>query len=68
MKFEQFVFDPWEHLDALATLVVPREQEFAALKNPPGTAFDSPDSSRQALSALHQSWIKAAGGFVKGKT
>lgn len=66
MKFEQFIFDPWEYLDKLAVLEVPREEEFAALKNPPGSTSDSPDTSRVALSNLHKRWIETAGGTVKG--
>jgi len=65
VKFEQFIFDPWEYLDTLGVLEVAREEEFAALKNPPGTSSDSPDTSRVALSELHKKWIIAAGGIVK---
>jgi UDP-N-acetylglucosamine/UDP-N-acetylgalactosamine diphosphorylase len=32
MKFEQFIFDPFEYVPTLAILEVAREEEFAALK------------------------------------
>jgi len=63
-KLEQFIFDPFEFTDHCYVFEVPREEEFSALKNPPGTKTDSPDSSRQDLSNLHKSWIRAAGGKI----
>jgi len=64
-KLEQFIFDPFEFASNVIVLEVPREEEFSALKNPPGTKTDSPDSSRQDLSNLHKSWITKAGGIIK---
>jgi UDP-N-acetylglucosamine/UDP-N-acetylgalactosamine diphosphorylase len=64
MKFEQFIFDPWDYLDTLAVLEVPREEEFAALKNAPGSNSDSPETSREAVTNLHRKWIEAHGGIV----
>lgn len=63
-KLEQFIFDPFEYSNNVFVFEVPREEEFSALKNPPGTKTDSPDSSRQDLSNLHKSWIKKAGGKI----
>ena len=39
-------------------LEVLREEEFAPVKNPPGTKEDSPDSARELISRLHQNWLK----------
>jgi len=69
-KLEQFIFDPFEYVsnkpgnEKCLVLEVAREEEFSALKNPPGTKTDSPDSSRQDLSKLHKSWIRKAGGII----
>jgi len=64
-KLEQFIFDPFEYSPNVFVFEVPREQEFSALKNPPGTKSDSPDSARQDLSNLHKSWVKNSGGSFK---
>jgi len=64
-KLEQFIFDPFEYVKEVMVFEVPREEEFSALKNPPGTKTDSPDSSRLDLSNLHKSWIKRIGGVIK---
>jgi len=70
-KLEQFIFDPFEYVsntpgdEKCLVLEVAREEEFSALKNPPGTKSDSPDSSRQDLSKLHKSWVIKAGGIIR---
>lgn len=50
----------------MVVLEVPREEEFSALKNPPGSKSDCPDTARVDLSNLHKSWIKNAGGSFAG--
>jgi len=65
-KLEQFIFDPFEYVKEVVVFEVPREQEFSALKNPPGTKTDSPDSSRQDLSNLHKGWLNKRGAVIKG--
>lgn len=35
-----------------------REEEFAPMKNPPGTGEDTPDTARAMMSKLHQGWMK----------
>jgi len=67
-KLEQFIFDPFDQIDPKKVVVmeVPREEEFSALKNPPGSKSDCPDTARVDLSNLHKLWIKNAGGsFVE---
>lgn len=44
-KYESFIFDAFEKLDAMSILRVKREDEFAPLKNADGE--DSPDTARQ---------------------
>lgn len=41
---------------------VAREDHFAAVKNAPGSATDSPDTARSALLAQGARWVAAAGG------
>lgn len=41
---------------------VAREDHFAAVKNAPGSATDSPDTARAALLAQGGRWVAAAGG------
>ncbi len=64
VKFETFVFDALQYAKKTVTMEVLREEEFAPVKNPAGE--DSPDSSRQALTALFRSWLKAAGFAADG--
>jgi len=63
MKFEQFIFDPFEYFSgSLGILEVSREDEFAALKNASGN--DCPETSRKAITELHKKWILEAGGKI----
>jgi UDP-N-acetylglucosamine/UDP-N-acetylgalactosamine diphosphorylase len=41
---------------------VAREDHFAAVKNAPGSATDSPDTARAAMLAQGARWVAAAGG------
>lgn len=45
---------------------VPRDDEFAPVKNAPGSGTDCPESARAALSRLCVRRLKAAGGSVTG--
>lgn len=47
-------------------LEVLREEEFSALKNAPGSKTDCPDTARSDLSNMHKSWVRKAGGIIKG--
>jgi UDP-N-acetylglucosamine/UDP-N-acetylgalactosamine diphosphorylase len=50
----------------MAVLDVAREEEFAPVKNAPGSSSDSPDTARAYLSALAKKWVVEAGGTLKG--
>ena len=58
-KFESFVFDALEFASDVSIFSVPREDEFAPVKNPEGR--DSPDSARNMLTAQAKRWLEAAG-------
>jgi len=64
VKLELFIFDTFPHAKRMAALEVPREAEFAPVKNPPGAASDSPDTARQMIYALSKARILAAGGAL----
>jgi UDP-N-acetylglucosamine/UDP-N-acetylgalactosamine diphosphorylase len=64
IKFETFVFDALRYAKKTVTMEVRREEEFAPVKNPTGE--DSPDTSREALTALFRTWLEAAGFEVDG--
>lgn len=64
VKLELFIFDTFPHAKRMAALEVPREAEFAPVKNPPGAASDSPDTARQMIYALSKARIRAAGGAL----
>eukprot|EP01083_Nonionella_stella_P055934 147473_1 len=64
IKLELFLFDVFCHAQKMTCLQVPRESEFAPVKNAPGTPTDSPDTARALLSALNVNRIEAAGGNV----
>jgi UDP-N-acetylglucosamine/UDP-N-acetylgalactosamine diphosphorylase len=62
-KFELFYFDvlPMSDPEKFGLIEVKREEEFAPVKNAPGTSQDSPDTARSLISNLHQSWLEAKG-------
>jgi len=65
VKLELFIFDTFPHAKRMAALQVPRDDEFAPVKNAPGAkAGDSPDTARQLISALGKRRIASAGGRV----
>mmetsp|Transcript_47476 Transcript_47476/g.85445 ORF Transcript_47476/g.85445 Transcript_47476/m.85445 type:complete len:485 (-) Transcript_47476:229-1683(-) len=66
IKLEAFVFDCFAMSSRMAILETSREEEFAPVKNAPGTATDSPDSARAMVSALCRKWVGEAGGVVEG--
>ena len=47
IKLESFIFDVFPLSRRMAVLDVARAEEFAPVKNPPGTPTDSPDSARE---------------------
>ena len=53
VKLELFIFDSFPLAKRVALLEVHRHEEFAPVKNAPGSASDSPDTARQAILKLH---------------
>ncbi|KAG6623213.1 UDP-N-acetylhexosamine pyrophosphorylase [Phytophthora cinnamomi] len=60
IKLESFIFDVFPLSSRMAVLSVPRETEFAPVKNPPGNPVDSPDSARRMLQEEGRAWLLAA--------
>ncbi|GMF09831.1 unnamed protein product [Phytophthora lilii] len=60
IKLESFIFDVFPLSSRMAVLSVPRETEFAPVKNPPGTPTDSPDSARHMMHDEATAWLLAA--------
>ncbi|RLN94480.1 hypothetical protein BBJ28_00006218 [Nothophytophthora sp. Chile5] len=60
IKLESFIFDVFPLSSRMAVLSVPRETEFAPVKNPPGNPVDSPDSARRMLHEEGKTWLLAA--------
>uniref|UniRef100_A0A7S4UPE1 UDP-N-acetylglucosamine diphosphorylase n=1 Tax=Alexandrium monilatum TaxID=311494 RepID=A0A7S4UPE1_9DINO len=66
IKLEAFVFDVFAMSSRMAILETRREEEFAPVKNAPGSATDSPDTARAMVSALARRWLTEAGMQVPG--
>jgi len=66
IKMEKFVFDVFQFADEdkFAVWECVREDEFAPLKNAPGASDFSPAHCRNAVYALHQKYVTAAGGTL----
>ena len=54
IKLELFIFDTFPLAASTALLEVRRVEEFAPVKNAPGSATDSPDTAKAAIMALHK--------------
>ena len=67
VKLELFIFDTFKMAEKTALMEVLRDEQFAPVKNAPGSNADSPDTARAAILALHRRWIEAAGGIVEGE-
>jgi UDP-N-acetylglucosamine/UDP-N-acetylgalactosamine diphosphorylase len=65
VKLEYFIFDTFPLAKRMAALQVPREEEFAPVKNPPGAKSDSPDTARQMIYKLSRARLEAAGGSLR---
>lgn len=68
IKLETFIFDVFPLSERMAVWDVTREDEFAPVKNAPGSASDSPDTARVLISNLAKTWVTAAGGRLTGDT
>lgn len=66
IKLEAFIFDVFPLSSRMAIFETLREEEFAPVKNAPGTPTDSPDTARQMVNALGRRWVTAAGGIIEG--
>ena len=68
-KFELFVHNCLSFVDKekFGLLVVEREDEFAPVKNGPGSEADSPDTARQLLTEYHMKLFTEAGGQFSGE-
>lgn len=60
IKFEQFIFDLLPRAERAIVVEVDRRTAYAPVKNAPGSASDSPEAVRHAISALHASWLREA--------
>ena len=66
IKLESFIFDIFPLSKSMAVLDVSREEEFAPVKNPPGTDSDSPDTARRLFSNVAKKWMTDAGAVLTG--
>ncbi|CAB9502969.1 acetylhexosamine pyrophosphorylase-like protein 1 [Seminavis robusta] len=68
IKLETFIFDVFPLSKRMAIWDVSRAEEFAPVKNAPGSPSDSPDTARAAISNLAKAWVEVAGGKVTGNS
>ena len=68
LKLEAFIFDvyPLAPPAGVALLQGVRADDFAPVKNAPGSASDSPDTARELVCAQARRWAQAAGVQVAG--
>mmetsp|Transcript_14665 Transcript_14665/g.20933 ORF Transcript_14665/g.20933 Transcript_14665/m.20933 type:complete len:528 (-) Transcript_14665:141-1724(-) len=57
IKLESFIFDVFPYSNSMAMLQVERKDEFAPVKNAPGSSSDSPDTARSMLSQQAKRWL-----------
>lgn len=66
IKLETFIFDVFPMSERMAIWDVTRAEEFAPVKNAPGSPSDSPNTARTAISNLAKAWVTKAGGKLTG--
>jgi UDP-N-acetylglucosamine/UDP-N-acetylgalactosamine diphosphorylase len=66
IKLETFIFDVFSLSQHMAILEVERNEEFAPVKNAPGSTSDTPESACALLSQRSRQWIVQAGGNLLG--
>eukprot|EP00569_Conticribra_weissflogii_P001940 CAMPEP_0171351632 /NCGR_PEP_ID=MMETSP0878-20121228/39613_1 /TAXON_ID=67004 /ORGANISM="Thalassiosira weissflogii, Strain CCMP1336" /LENGTH=486 /DNA_ID=CAMNT_0011857001 /DNA_START=128 /DNA_END=1588 /DNA_ORIENTATION=+ len=66
IKLESFIFDVFPLSESMTVLDVRREDEFAPVKNPPGSDVDSPDTARRLFSNVAKKWMREAGATLLG--
>ena len=65
IKLEKFIFDVFPECRRMTAIMVPRESEFAPVKNSFGS--DSANTARSIISNLHKEWLLHAGVTIIGK-
>ena len=66
IKLESFIFNVFPLSKSMAVLDVRQEEEFALVKNPPGSDSNSPDTARRLLSNVAKGWMRDAGAILTG--
>lgn len=61
IKLESFIFDVFPLSRNMVLFEAPRADEFAPVKNAPGTATDSPNTAREMISQQARRWVVAEG-------
>lgn len=61
IKLESFIFDVFPLSKNMVLFEAAREDEFAPVKNAPGSSTDSPDTARGMISRQAKRWAAAAG-------
>eukprot|EP00903_Cladosiphon_okamuranus_P019455 g17889.t1 len=61
IKLESFIFDVFPLSKNMVLFEGAREDEFAPVKNAPGSSTDSPDTAREMISRQAKRWAAAAG-------
>jgi UDP-N-acetylglucosamine/UDP-N-acetylgalactosamine diphosphorylase len=64
IKLEMFIFDIFSLAERYGVMEVKREEEFAPVKNAPGSSTDSPDTARALLSKQGTQWLEQVGAVV----
>eukprot|EP00889_Picochlorum_renovo_P000425 jgi/Picre1/27455/NNA_000422.t1 len=67
IKLELFIFDTFPMVTNWGLMEVKREEEFSPVKNAPGSETDSPDTAREHVLALHESWVTRHDGIIEGE-
>jgi UDP-N-acetylglucosamine/UDP-N-acetylgalactosamine diphosphorylase len=61
IKYERFIFDLLPEARQAIVVEIDPALTFAPVKNAPGEAYDSPDTVRAQMIALHAAWLREAG-------
>lgn len=67
IKLETFIFDVFPLSQNFAVFEAERTDEFAPVKNAPGSSTDSPDTARAMISNLSKLWLKKAGAKLENE-
>ena len=65
IKYERFIFDLLPSARQGIVVEVDPSEAFYPVKNPIGERFDSPDTARAAMIALHTRWLREAGATIE---